>query len=384
MKSKLRIAILTTDGRSLSDKWSGGIPSIGTAPGALLAGFAELDDIEVHVVYCLRESMENPANFIPGIYFHQVIVPKWGWMSGLYLGCIAAVRKRLAEIQPDIVHGQGTERDCAMEAVYSGFPNVLTIHGVMREIRRLGFQGHALYGSMASLLETHTLKKTSGVFCNSAYTESLIAPCAQHTWRVPNPIRGAFFAPRVSVKTANPIPLVLNVGLVSPRKRQLELLRAVGKLFRQGHPMRLLFVGDMAEASDYGKAFIAELQHAEAAGYASHEGFLNTPELINLMDRSDGFIHFPSEEAFGLVVAEAIARGLKFFGSNLGGIRDIASGISGAELHDDFDSLDKGLIAWLDAGAPAPENAAKQISERYHPRVIAERHVEIYREVLGR
>lgn len=384
MSSKFRIAILTTDGRSISSRWGTHFPSIGTAPGALLSGFAELDGIEVHVVYCLREPMENPVDFIPGIHFHQVVVPKWGWMSSLYLGCIGAVRKCLAGIQPDIVHGQGTERDCAMEAIYSGFPNVLTIHGIMLEIQRLGFQGHALYGSLASLLESHALKRTTGVFCNSTYTKSLIAPRAKHTWLVPNPIRSAFFAGSGSVKKANATAQVLNVGLISQRKRQLELLQTVGELVRQGHPMRLLFIGALAEASDYGKAFIAELQKAEAAGYASHVGFLNTPELIDLMDQSDGFIHFPSEEAFGLVVAEAIARGLKFFGSNLGGIRDITFGISGAELHDDFDSLSKGLIAWLEAGAPAPENAAQEIAGRYHPRIIAERHVEIYREVLNR
>jgi glycosyltransferase involved in cell wall biosynthesis len=384
MNSKLRIAILTTDGRSLSHKWKGRVPSIGTAPRALLAGFSELDDIEVHVVYCLREPLGNPVDFMPGIHFHQVIVPKWGWMSSLYLGCIGAVRKCLAKIQPDIVHGQGTERDCAMEAIHSGFPNVLTIHGIMREIQRLGFQGHALYGPLASLLESHALKRTVGVFCNSTYTESLIAPRAKHTWLVPNPIRSAFFAVRESPKKANAIPQVLNVGLISPRKRQLELLQTAGELVSKGHTVHMIFVGDLSESSDYGKAFITELRSAEAAGYASHAGVLGVTELIELMDQSDGFIHFPSEEAFGLVVAEAIARGLKFFGSNLGGIRDIASGISGAELHDDFDSLCKGLAAWLESGAPAPENAAQEIAERYHPRVIAKRHVEIYREVLKR
>jgi len=63
---------------------------------------------------------------------------------------------------------------------------------------------------------------------------------------------------------------------------------------------------------------------------------------------------------------------------------DIASGIDGAELHDDFDSLKNGIVRWLDAGAPDPGQAAGEIAKRYHPKVIAERHVEIYREVLCR
>jgi hypothetical protein len=45
--------------------------------------------------------------------------------------------EKLKDIQPDIVHGQGTERDCAIRAVFSGYPNVIPIHGNMAELARL-------------------------------------------------------------------------------------------------------------------------------------------------------------------------------------------------------------------------------------------------------
>jgi glycosyltransferase involved in cell wall biosynthesis len=80
----------------------------------------------------------------------------------------------------------------------------------------------------------------------------------------------------------------------------------------------------------------------------------------------------------------SIARGLKFFGANLGGIVDIASGIDGAELHNDFESLQAGICRWLDEGAQAPALAADEIARRYHPKVIAGEHLKIYREVLNR
>jgi glycosyltransferase involved in cell wall biosynthesis len=158
----------------------------------------------------------------------------------------------------------------------------------------------------------------------------------------------------------------------------------IKRIVDSGRKMQIVFAGSLSENSEYGAAFAAELKTAEAEDYARFAGFLNVQELVELLDSSHAFLHFPSEEAFGLVVAEAMARGLKFFGANLGGIVDIASGIDGAELHDDFASLQAGITRWLDAGAPAPAQVADEIAKRYHPRVIAKRHIEIYREVLGR
>src|SRR5690606_16119977 len=95
-------------------------------------------------------------------WFHQPLVPKIGWGRTFFLGCIRATRKVLAKIQPDIVHGQGTERDCAISAVYSGFPNVLTIHGNMR-VHANGDYKNSLYYRMAAVLEAHALRRTGGV-----------------------------------------------------------------------------------------------------------------------------------------------------------------------------------------------------------------------------
>jgi glycosyltransferase involved in cell wall biosynthesis len=106
--------------------------------------------------------------------------------------------------------------------------------------------------------------------------------------------------------------------------------------------------------------------------------------LITCFDHAAAVVHFPSEEAFGLVVAEALARGLKFFGSRLGGILDIAEGTPGAELFEggDWNGLQAAIGRWIKQGFPRP-GPASVIRERYHPQVIARRHVEIYREVLS-
>ena len=65
-------------------------------------------------------------------------------------------------------------------------------------------------------------------------------------------------------------------------------------------------------------------------------------------------------------------------------IRDIAEGIPGAELHDTIENLCTGIANWLRAGTPRHPEAAEEIARRYHPKVIAQCHLDIYREVLVR
>jgi len=94
---------------------------------------------------------------------------------------------------------------------------------------------------------------------------------------------------------------------------------------------------------------------------------------------------FPSEESFGLVVAEALARNLKLFTTKVGGILDIGDGVEGAELFPvgNDDALAAASECWLKKGCPQPVSAAQEMRSRYHPKVIATRHIEIYRELLN-
>ena len=52
--------------------------------------------------------------------------------------------------------------------------------------------------------------------------------------------------------------------------------------------------------------------------------------MIAACDNASALVHFPREESFGLVVAEALARNLKLFASSVGGIVEIAKDADGA------------------------------------------------------
>jgi glycosyltransferase involved in cell wall biosynthesis len=375
----MRIALLTTDNRENLRQYGSKVPAFGSAPEALLQGFAEIRDVEVHVISCAQQPMSSPCRLGDNIYFHGLHVRKYGWLRSGYQGCIRAVRRLLREIKPDIVHGQGTERDSALSAVFSGFPNVITIHGNMRSLAKTLGARIGSYYWWTAILEGLALKKSGGVFCNSEYTETLVRSHARRTWRVSNALRKEFFG-EISLRREKSTPILLNVGTILPHKRQLEILRVADRLHKKGNRFEMWFVGPIDVSEPYGAAVSSCIS---SRTFAQHFSYYEVDKLRSCYDHVDALVHFPKEEAFGLVVAEALARNLMLFGARTGGIPDITEGLTGPQLlpTNDWTALEDAIESWL-KGDRVPVATSTTMQSRYHPTTIARRHLEIYQELL--
>ena len=126
----------------------------------------------------------------------------------------------------------------------------------------------------------------------------------------------------------------------------------------------------------------------------TYGGFKHCEHLPNeafrgLYDEADAMIHFSTEESFGLTFAEALARNLTLFASDVGAIRQIAEGIPSCRIfaEGDFAGLTNSLRSWLRDVAymvPRATTPNQLIASRYHPTVIAMKHLDLYREILQR
>jgi len=380
----MKIVFLTTDNRDHLRTYDETIPRFAAGHKSLQQGFETLSEVELHVVSCTQRPMKSVEKLAGNIWFHSLHVPKIGWLRTLYQGCIRAMRKKISEINPDLVHGHGTERECSISAVLSGYPNVVTVHGNMAEMAKLHNARIGNYYWLTKHLENFTLRRALGVFCNSTYTENLVRTRSRQTWLVPHALRLEFFKPIPATHTRPPV--LLNLGVVGARKRQLELLDVAETLYRKGLKFEFRFAGFFYSDTDsYVQAFLKRIKPMEVAGYARFIGVVPDNELVACYDSASAVVHFPTEEAFGNVVVESLGRELKFFGSRLGGIVDIAADMPRAELftRDDWDGLANAIEKWIREGCPRAHGAAELIRRRYHPHVIAQRHVEIYRDVLN-
>jgi glycosyltransferase involved in cell wall biosynthesis len=202
---------------------------------------------------------------------------------------------------------------------------------------------------------------------------------------MPNAVRREFFETPLPIRSTSSPPILLNVGVIAPHKRQLELLAVLERLHDQGHAFQANFIGKADPRSKYAVAFLHQINAPERRSFIQHTDSQSLPELIMAYDAASALIHIPTEEAFGLVAAEALSRNLKFFGTQTGGLMDIAHEVATAELLDakDPEQLYRAIARWLQQDCLRPTTAAATMRMRYYPSVIAQRHEQVYRELLS-
>lgn len=381
-KPCLKIVQLTTDNREPFREYDRPVPWFGAAPEALLQGLAEIPEAEVHVISCTQRPMRSPEKLAANIWFHSLHVPKIGWMRTAYQGCIRAVRRKITEIKPDIVHGQGTERDCSLGAVFSGFPNVLTIHGNMRLVAEVNRARPFSFEWLAARLEGFTLPRTGGVVCISNYTREAVAPLARRTWVVPNAVDQTFFDLRAKGGSGN--PLVLCVGNICRRKNQNFFIRALDALAKT-ESFQVLFLGRASRTDAYGAEFFDLL---EARPWCAYGGFADRQTVKHYFQQAALLVLPSLEDNCPMAVLEAMAAGVPVIAARVGGVPDlIEEGVTGffcepTNAEEMRESVRKCLTD-ADATRSIAERAHQAALDRFHPQSVARCHLQIYREVVG-
>ena len=102
----------------------------------LAGALAERDDVEVHFITgtkVIPRTRTVQRGQLKVTYF--VSPPRMNMLT-LFQYTRWQVHRLLQEIEPDVVHGIGTEHIWPYVAVTSHFPSIVTVHGVMTEIVR--------------------------------------------------------------------------------------------------------------------------------------------------------------------------------------------------------------------------------------------------------
>jgi glycosyltransferase involved in cell wall biosynthesis len=228
---------------------------------------------------------------------------------------VAAV---LNDLQPDLVHGQGAGLE-GYAAVRSGFPSVVTFHGIIAEDAKYmsSLRSRVRLMLQSKIAEDYCVRFASHTILISPYVRRHygddLAGTASH---IPNPTTSDFFGVDSSGEGAQ----LLFAGRLIPRKGVLDLIRAVGQL---GPEFRVTvrLAGSQSDAKH-----VAELKKCIAVlGMQDRVHFLGLLDQARLIEefQNASMLVLPSyQETAPMVVQQAMAAKVPVVATNICGIPD--------------------------------------------------------------
>lgn len=234
-------------------------------------------------------------------------------MLDLNAGEVRCLTEMLARVEVDVIHAHWSY-EYALAASRDGRPALLTVHDC--PIAVFAYTRN-LYRLLRMFVGVRGMRSVGSLSTVSPY----MVPCVRRiTGRepvvVPNMVADSVFtAPKSTY--CGPAPRILSVANGFDRRKNVRSALNAMALLRAGRPdARLVCVGADYEPGGPGESWARRQGVAEGVEFV---GRINHDDLMRRLDETDVLVHPAREESFGVVLAEAMARGVPVVGGRSSG-----------------------------------------------------------------
>jgi glycosyltransferase involved in cell wall biosynthesis len=306
----------------------------------------------------------------------------------LFMYTFYRAKKFIKTINPDIVHGIGTEHIWPFVALNSGFPHVITLHGILTKILKQTNPPILTRQRYFALLERYVMKKAKNVIVINQYVQNIMQKCnnSARLYSVENPVHKRYFN---VISSPSESKKILFVGHTGRGKGFKDLIEAFIYLKRKGVVSNWVIsaVGPIHKGSYYDEISYL-IRKEDIHSNIIFKGFLLPHEIIEEY-KSSAFLVLPSEqETAPMSIAEAMACGLPVIATRVGGIpymvKDNDTGLlfdvgKNEELADRMLKL----IQNPDLSKRYGERSKVEAEKRWRPEKIAEQTMKVYTQIIN-
>lgn len=363
----------------------------------LIKGLSKLDETEVHMIVGISPRLRNFQKYLvkDNVKFHFFVTSGRFSPYFFYLYEILRVKTILKKIKPDIVHGQGVEGHSGATAILSGYPNIITIHGILNEIYCDKYWDMFLL----KLLERIALKLAKNIIAITPHTTEVVKRIDRNgflnkrIFNIPNPVAEQFFTQKSVRITENVCDKncvnILYSGVFSPRKGLFDLLKALHILETKNYKINLFVIG-IFDKQNKAQVYLSEIKKYIKNNIKNEVellGYVNPLQVPALLKKMDIFVLPSKVESFSMAIAEAMAAGLPVVAYKTQGPKHlIKDGETGFivelnninELSNKIEILIKDKVLRQRMGNQAMEEAYK----RFYPEIVASQTIEAYQQIL--
>jgi len=349
----------------------------------------KIANTEIYVITS-GKGVLNKTTIIEENNLHIFYLVESKLMTGLTMfnNFVRQSHKLIETIKPDIVHGIGTEHIWPYAAVSSGYPCIVTVHGIMSEIvkkvktplfSRMRYFAH---------LEKKTLRYTKNLIVISPYVEQMLAQYTKaEMYPIENPISDIYYD--VLAKPNNN-KTILFVGDTLERKSLGTLLEAFSTLVANSNASdwNINVVGPIKRGDYYNNVIVPTMIKNNISQRINFKGFMFPEQLAEEYSKSACLVLTSIEETAPMCIAEAMAVGLPVIASRISGIPYmVKEGESGflfepknvVELAEKMKILIENPSLRVKMGSAGRRSAA----ERWKPQMIVQKTSDIYSKIIG-
>lgn len=360
----------------------------------LLRGFHEIGGAEIHVVIVTSDVPKTVVEEGPFGVVHRLPCPRFSGSASFFLWRRHMILAELKKIHPDIVHGQGTEREYAFAAVTSPYPSVITFHGIMHRVHGVVPPPLLSLSHVPRWIEKIVTRKATDVICLSRSVESFLkekqSPARCHL--IPNAVGPCFFEAHSKREPRAGFSLLF-VGTIYPLKGLLPFVEVLPIVQRNiGKMLRLRVIGPFGrgpQAKAYVKLVQTRAKELGVTGSVEWMGVQTAEEVAATLGVSDVLVLPSFEENLPMCIAEAMAAGVPVVASRVGGIPDLVEHNETGLLVRPGESgeLAEALCTLLTNPELAKRLAAAAQSKalsNYAPSKVAAKTLAVYESILQR
>ena len=375
---KIRVAMIA-DLPEPEEVIDGGVQAV---TSGLVPALGRLPDVELHVIRLRRGVEEGRHHEQDSHVLHVLPMSRLGTVTS-FRQDQRTLNRCLETIQPDVVHSQGAGHYGILTA-RSGYPAVITIHGILSEEVRFepGWRSRARAGIQARMSEKYCIRDARHTILISPYVADHYGDALSgEKYLIPNPVDDRFF----EVARKDTGRTILFAGRVRKLKGVKDLLQAVAGLPDRDR-VRVVLAGSLAEGS-YVQEARSLCEHLGIGDLVQFLGLVNRDRLVQELSGCACLVLPSYQENAPMVVQEAMAAGVPVIATGIGGIPfQLEHERSGFLYEPGHIAALTTCLERLMSSSGLRERmgmAAKSFAtERYQAARVAERTLEVYRQVL--
>lgn len=351
----------------------------------LVEGLANFHDLEIHVVTTNKGINQDIIISRKNYTLYILHSSPFPTLLNTLMFDRKKIRARIRGISPHIIHSHDIY---AYTTLDMDIPTVVSLHGIIHEDTKFYY---GLKGGMRSLIwnyiEKSFLNNSKYLIVQNNYVKEAIKKYFHGTvYLVDNPVSSKFFEIRKPNNSKEEI--ILFAGKIRPIKGIDKLLKAIG-IVRLCRPKVKLHLAGTITNLDYFHSLNVFIKKHNLEGNIVFKGNLRELDLLEEYTNSKVLVLPSNQEAAPMAVEQAMAVGRPVVASNAGGIPFVVKNNKTGFLvgKDNISEMASKIVALLsneDLRIKMGANGRREAFKKFHPKIVANRTREIYREIISR